>query len=161
MDAWRRVSTWLELDAESAENAALFAEITSQGMESAGSIARLRKRFSAERIAAATELLAARARAVGKLEFGWPMVADREGVEMASSTVCARWKATRVRRARESEQRVLDLFTSVGADLHALVEVCGEESVLGVELDPLRAWMACSPAPFAFATVSALSARGG
>ena len=146
MDAWRRVSTWLELDAESAENAALFAAITSQGMESAGSIARLRKRFSAERIAAATELLAARARAVGKLEFGWPMVADREGVEMASSTVCARWKAARVRRARESERRVLDLFTGVGADLHALVEVCGEESVLGVELDPLRAWMACSNA---------------
>ena len=41
---------------------------------------------------------------------------------------------------------MLDLFTSVGADLHALVEVCGEESVLGVELDPLRAWMACSNA---------------
>ena len=56
---------------------------------------------------------------------------------------------------------MLDLFTGVGADLHALVEVCGEESVLGVELDPLRAWMACSPASFAFATVSALSARGG
>ena len=68
---------------------------------------------------------------------------------------------TRVRRARESEQRVLDLFTGVGADLHALVEVCGEESVLGVELDPQRAWMACSPARLRVATVSALSVRGG
>ena len=56
---------------------------------------------------------------------------------------------------------MLDLFTGVGADLHALVEVCGEESVLGVELDPQRAWMACSPARLRVATVSALSVRGG
>ncbi len=107
---------------------------------------RLRKLFSAEQIAAATELLAARKKAAGKLDFSWPLFVDREGVEMASSTLCARWKAARFEGARVSGERVLDLFTGVGADLHALVEVCGEESVLGVELDPLRAWMACSNA---------------
>lgn len=57
MDAWRRVSTWLELEVESVDNAALFAAIDSLPVESAGSVVRLRKLFSAERIAAATELL--------------------------------------------------------------------------------------------------------
>ena len=191
MDAWRRVSTWLELQVESVDNAALFAAIHSLPVESAGSVVRLRKLFSAERIAAATELLAARKKAAGKLDFSWPLFVDREGVEMASSTLCARWKAARFEGARVSgervldlvversrgilpadgqipslafdsalrsesacggssagvgDQQVLDLFSGIGADLHALVEVCGEESVLGVELDPLRAWMACSNA---------------
>ncbi|MSR41902.1 MAG: class I SAM-dependent methyltransferase, partial [Phycisphaerales bacterium] len=146
MLGWRDSATWIELTNDSALSASLLEAIAAAPEESPALIARLRKQFAPELVAAALELCAARKKAAGKLATTGVLCADREGVEMASSTRAARWKAQRFARARGEHQRVLDLFCGIGADLSALVDVCGESMVIGVENDPLRAWMACGNA---------------
>jgi SAM-dependent methyltransferase len=106
---------------------------------SVSAVARLRGRWPAEWVGAAIELVRARAKASVKwagLES--PIVSDVAGIEMASSEVAAGHKAVRVARAACGP--VLDLCCGVGGDLMALrrAGVAGA----GVDLDPLRAWMA-------------------
>jgi hypothetical protein len=81
----------------------------------------------------ALELVRARTKLAAKWGAdGAHAVADVAGAEMASSDLAAWHKARRF----ESCERVLDLCCGVGGDLRALPT--GE----GVELDPVRAWMA-------------------
>lgn len=99
-------------------------------------IAALRKEFPAAWVAAALEW----ARARPKAEAKWPgrrVVCDGPGIEMATGADIARHKA---RRFASAGGAVLDLCCGIGGDLMGLADHI--EGCEGVELDPLRAWMA-------------------
>ena len=59
-------------------------------------ISRLRKQWSADQVAAAIELHEARRRAKGKFENADEIIADRIGVEQATGSSIARYKAQRL-----------------------------------------------------------------
>ncbi len=142
MDSWRDVSIWQSLCDENVAGAPLLRVLEAESEFTPALIARLRRQFDSSRISAAIELIQARRRAVGKLDFAARCNADCGGVEMASSSRCALWKAERFRDARLRHLPILDLCSGMGSDLKSLVDLCGEARVLGVEHDPLRAWMA-------------------
>jgi hypothetical protein len=104
----------------------------------AGVIERLRKAFPADTVTAAIELSIARTRAHDKFgERADTLWCDRPGVEMASSPATAAWKAARFREAGAA--RIDDLCCGIGGDLMELARVA---DAVGVDMQPLRAWMA-------------------
>jgi len=100
-------------------------------------IERLRREHGAGAVTAAIELSIARTRAAAKFgDAAGALWADRRGVEMASAPRVARWKAGRF--AREGG-RTVDLCCGIGGDL---AELARRVPATGVDLDPVRAWMA-------------------
>ncbi len=126
--AWRKLATieGVQLVERVADGAPTIAEMT-----------RLRRTWAPEEVAAAIELARARAKALHKWPDRHALFADVPGIEMASSAHAARWKA---RRFAAHSSPALDLCCGVGGDLMALAERGVDAE--GVELDPLRAWMA-------------------
>lgn len=123
-----------------------------------GELARLREHWPAERIAVASELVAARAKATAKFgERASAMACDREGVEMASSLAAAAYKAVRFALALGAGARVLDACCGVGGDAMGLADA--GLGVTAADLDDRRAWMAGHNAgcPVATADVRSLS----
>ncbi|MCA9304129.1 MAG: hypothetical protein KC996_08410 [Phycisphaerales bacterium] len=100
-------------------------------------IARLRKKYSASQVRIAIELARAYAKADRKFES--LVLGDRPGIEMASSTAAARYKASRFLRTLGAGAPVVDLCCGVGGDTIELA-YAGLD-VVGVDLDPVRAWM--------------------
>lgn len=106
-----------------------------------GTLARLRDRWPAERIAVVTELLAGRSAASTKFgERAGGMACDREGAEMASSARAAAYKAARIRATLGAGAKVLDACCGIGGDTMGLVGA--GLSVTAVDADERRAWMA-------------------
>ena len=103
---------------------------------SASQIDRLRKRWSPPQVAAAMELAIARRKAQGKLHNADTLFADAEGVEQASSAAVAQHKAERFAAIRPD--RIFDLCCGIGGDAAALKQ---SAPVIGVDLNPIRAWM--------------------
>lgn len=103
--------------------------------------AALRRRYPPELVALAVELGEARRRAAAKFgpETAAALVADRVGVEMASAAAVSRHKAARFAAAVEPGTEVVDLCCGIGGDAMAL-RGAGLE-VVGVDADPVRAWM--------------------
>lgn len=103
--------------------------------------AALRRQHTPELVALAVELGEARRRAAAKFgpEAAAALVADREGVEMASSAAVARHKARRFAEVAGPGARVVDLCCGIGGDAMALREAGLE--VVGLDADPVRAWM--------------------
>lgn len=104
-------------------------------------LARLRARWSPERIGVVAELAEARAKA--KTKFGpraATLAADRSGVEMASSSRAAAHKAARFLETLEPGATVLDACCGIGGDSIALHEA--GLRVTALDLDERRAWMA-------------------
>ncbi|MCC6320656.1 MAG: hypothetical protein IT438_04375 [Phycisphaerales bacterium] len=104
-------------------------------------VERLRLRHDAELVPLALDLAAARR----KLEPKWPgqasrLVSDPAGAEMASSMLAANHKAARFRERLGQGAVVLDLCCGVGGDAMGLVSA--GLSVVAVDADPVRAWMA-------------------
>lgn len=106
----------------------------------AASIARLRREHAAPVVAAAFELAAARRKGAEKFgaEVGGRLVADRAGVEMATGPLAGAHKARRF-AARAAGDVVLDLCCGIGGDAMALA--AAGVGVVGVDADPVRAWM--------------------
>ena len=107
-------------------------------------IARLRKKYSAEQVAAGIGRVKARAKARAKFPDHWQkMIAEPAAMEQASSIWVGRHKAKRFADYLKMEgnegKRVCDLCCGIGGDMIALNEVC--EKVVGFEMDKLRAWM--------------------
>jgi len=103
---------------------------------SVAQIAALRGRFATPVVAAALEW----ARARPKAEAKWPgrrFVCDVPGIEMATGATIARHKAERI---AEPSNTVIDLCAGIGGDLVSFADQRADCE--GVELDPLRAWMA-------------------
>lgn len=108
---------------------------------STADVTALRKKWDKELVHAALALAKARGKAAVK--FGAAaagLVADPEGVEMATSRAAAAWKARRFAAAGGGTRRVLDLCCGIGGDAMAL-RAAGLD-VTCVDSDPVRAWMA-------------------
>ena len=136
MPDWRDVSVWQRL-AEAQDVVAAAAAV--DGREPAA-IARLRKHFDADLVSAALELVEARRKAAVKFESPDARWCDAQGVEQASGTAVARWKAQRVREALGRSAEVLDICCGVGGDAIELARA--GLAVRAIDLEPRRAWMA-------------------
>ncbi len=132
-ETWRRLT-----EADSAE---LCAAAAGGATLSVARVAALRKRFPAELVAAAAELGEARKRAAAKFgeQRAASLLADRAGVEMASSMAVAAHKAARLVQVAGRGARVADLCCGIGGDAMAM-QAAGLD-VVGVDADPVRAWM--------------------
>ena len=145
MPDWRDISVWRRLAEEPGAVGAPEAVGVQQAAAAidpgdAASIARLRKRFDADLVAAAIELAAARRKAAGKFARAGELWCDVAGVEQASGERVAAWKAERMREALGSGGEVLDLCCGIGGDAMALA--AAGLRVTAVDLDERRAWMA-------------------
>ncbi len=116
----------------------LLREAAGTNPSEVAAVARLRRGRDAATVAAALDL--ARARRAAVLKFGDradTLLADPEGVEQASSLAVAAAKAARF---AADGGPVLDLGCGVGGDLMALADA--GVPAIGIDADPLRAWMA-------------------
>jgi len=105
-------------------------------------LTQLRKLAPARTVRVALELSEARHKA--RLKFPPPIaeniIADRAGIEMASSQMVADYKAKRMACVSEpGHTLVLDLCSGIGSDAMSL-SAMGFETI-AVERNPLRAWM--------------------
>lgn len=104
-------------------------------------VASLRRDYPAEVVSVALSLAEARGKAERKFgDRGRAMVADVAGVEQASGSRVAKYKAQRIAEALGSDARVMDLCCGIGGDTMALAQA--GLGVVAVDHDPLRAWMA-------------------
>jgi SAM-dependent methyltransferase len=94
---------------------------------------RLRRRWPADLVAAATEQAELRQRAAGRIDRAGELLLTRAGLEQATSTAVAAHRARRF----TGVDRVLDLCCGVGGDLTALAAAAG--TVIGVDHDETHA----------------------
>ncbi len=133
-----RVHLWTRL--AGAEGDRLLAQTPSD--PSVSRITALRKHFDTDLVHAAIELTRARARAAKKFgpDRASSLWCDDDGIQMASAPATARYKATRFRDTLGMGAPVVDLCCGIGGDLIELI--AAGLNTTGVDLDPLRAWMA-------------------
>ena len=124
--AWQ----WLASD----EGRALRDAAASIGATTPAAVMGLRKLGDADAVRAAIELAQARQRASTKFPDAAGLWCDGHGVEQASSARVAAWKAQRF-----AGERTVDLCSGIGGDLMAIARVA---PVVGIDRDPVRAWMA-------------------
>lgn len=106
----------------------------------AAAITRLRRRFDADLVSAALELVQARRKASAKFACADTLWCDVAGIEQASGGRVAAWKARRMREVLGADAEILDICCGIGGDAMAL-SAAGLR-VTAVDLDPRRAWMA-------------------
>lgn len=99
-------------------------------------MARLRKRWDLSSVTAAMELAEARRRAGSRFENAHELIADRAGLEQATGTTIARYKAKRIHDAGVTA--ITDLCCGIGGDSMELARSMG---VVAIDLDPLKSWM--------------------
>ncbi len=122
-----------------AADIALIREAAEVDATDVAAVGRLRRGYDAERVTVALELAAARRAAAVKFPGeAERIVADREGVEQATSLTVARHKARRWRDAGVT--RVVDLCCGIGGDAMGLMRE--GLAVVAADRDPVRAWMA-------------------
>lgn len=123
-----------------ADDAASLRTAVAPGMP-VGALARLRGRWTAEQVTVATELAEARHRAGAKFpDHAALLVADREGLEMATSAAVGAHKAARFVTTLGAGASVIDACCGIGGDAMGLADA--GLSVHAVDLDERRAWMA-------------------
>lgn len=136
MAGWRDMSVWERLAAEPAAVAAAVAV----DPRDAAAIMRLRRGFDADLVSAALELAEARRKAECKFGCAGELWCDVQGVEQASGSAVARWKAQRMRETLGPGAPITDICCGIGGD--AIEMVKAGLRVSAVDLDPRRAWMA-------------------
>lgn len=97
--------------------------------------------------AAAIDVVAARARAAGRLRGAQTMLLTGEAVQQATA-----WPVAALRARRLSGRDVHDVTCSVGSELSELVRTA--DRVVGSDLDPVRARMAAHNVPDALVCVA-------
>jgi hypothetical protein len=120
------------------EGGALMAELAAARVDDETALRlsdRLRSRYPAALVADGLTLQRLRDRAAAKFSRAPDMVLTRDGLEQASGEAAARHRAARLAGAGP----VADLCCGIGGDLVALA---AHGPVLGVDRDPLHAWMA-------------------
>jgi len=133
------LSIWHELLRP--DHAPLVAAASSIDPHDAASIDRLRKGRSPEMVRAALMLTDARRNAAAK----WPsetagrLIADPQGVEMATSALAAAHKARRFVEVLGEGALVLDLCCGIGGDAMGLT--AAGLKVLAIDKDDARSWM--------------------
>ena len=132
----REIELWRAV----AGDAALLTRASAIDPSDVSAIASLRRDYPADQVSVALSLVEARAKAAGKFgQRGQTLVADVAGVEQASSTRVAAYKANRIRQQLCSGAAIADLCCGIGGDSMALGDA--ELDVLAVDRDPLRVWM--------------------
>ena len=132
------LATWKRLLSD--DHAALRDRAAMAEPTDVAAVAALRKLASPELVRAALALSEARRKAATKFpDRAATLLADPEGVEVASSLATARHKAARWAQLGQAN-RVVDLCCGIGGDAIALTEAGLD--VLGIDRDPVRAWMA-------------------
>jgi THUMP domain-like len=117
----------------------LLVQCQTLDLTAVSSIQRLRRDHPPEVVAAAIELTLARIAAKSKFgERASTLIADRQGVQMASTPEAAAHKAARIAELAPNHP-VLDLCSGIGADAMALHDA--SIPVTAYDLDPVRAWM--------------------
>ncbi|MFG0313135.1 MAG: hypothetical protein ACF8LL_02980, partial [Phycisphaerales bacterium] len=108
------IETWRWLATPEGQEAILCAPAD----RSPTSVARLRKRYDAEQVRGVLEASEARARGAAKLDRAWAasLLADKAGVEMASSARSSVYKAERFAEVLGADAAVADLCCGIGAD---------------------------------------------
>lgn len=139
-------------------NAPLRAAAAAIDATDVAAVARIRTGHDPDLVAAALRLAAARRDATRKFPDRPELVADPEGVEQSSSAALAAHKAARFRRTAERGP-ILDLCCGIGGDA---MQLATAGPLLGVDLDPLRAWMCAENAgcPTRVADVADLPVAG-
>ena len=120
------------------EGRALMAELAAERVDDETALRlseRLRSRYPAVLVADGLTLQRLRDRAAAKFSRAPDMVLTRDGLEQASGEAVARHRADRLADGGP----VADLCCGIGGDLVALAAL---GPVLGVDRDPLHAWMA-------------------
>lgn len=116
------------------------AELVSTAMAcepgNVAAIAGLRRTWPAPLVRCALELAEARRRGTAKFPQADELVADRIGMEQATSAIVADHKAERFRQS--GIEHVKDLCSGIGGDAMSLARVANVEAF---ELDPVRCWM--------------------
>lgn len=139
MDGWRDVSVWRRLEAEGGDSGGVVAAAAAVDPGDAAAVTRLRRRFDADLVAAAIELALGRRKAAAKFDAPEALWCDAQGVEQASGSAVARWKAARFRERLGPGASVVDICSGIGGDAIELARA--GLSVRAVDLDPRRAWM--------------------
>jgi SAM-dependent methyltransferase len=116
---------------------------------------RLRQRWPADLVAAASEQAELRHRAAAKTDRAESLLLTRAGLEQASSDRVA---AHRAQRFAEVDGSVLDLCCGVGFDLRALAAVC---DAVGVDVDETSAICAAHNAGAATVVADVRDVRAG
>ncbi len=122
---------------------ALRQAIAAGEADTVAGLMRLKRLHGDELVHVAIELIAARRAAAGRIpDLAPALVADREGVQQASSQPAARYKARRMAQAQAAGagRAAIDLCCGIGADARAMAEA-GLRPLL-IDRNPLRAWMA-------------------
>lgn len=101
-------------------------------------IEQMRRLASPTRVRLALALSDARRRARGRLDQADDLACDPEGVQMASTSDIARWKADRI-ASQASDRPVIDCCSGIGGDAMMLGQCVGDLAC--VEMNPVRAWM--------------------
>lgn len=131
-----RVTHWAEVLADHA----LLERAAAIDASDVSAVSALRRGHSAEQVAIALELVAARRKAVIKFgQRGQAMAADVQGIEQASGSAVAHYKAGRIREALGEAASIVDLCCGIGGDSIALAEA--GLGVMSVDRDLLRVWM--------------------
>jgi len=132
------LSIWTDL--LSRDRASLRDRAINTDAKDVAAVASLRKDASAELVRAALALAEARRKATVKFpQQAERLVADPEGVEVASSMAVAMHKAARFAR-HDIASPIVDLCCGIGGD--AMGFTAAGLAVLAVDHDPVRAWMA-------------------
>lgn len=122
------------------DDAARLRDSVAPGMP-VGVLSKLRSRWSPEQVAVAAELAEARHRATAKFPArASELVADREGLEMATSAALGSHKAARFADVLGPGAPVVDACCGIGGDSVGLAGA--GLAVHAVDLDERRAWMA-------------------
>lgn len=130
IEDWQRVAADPALQVRAAEAA----------VEGVGAIAAIRRRYDETAVAIALELVKARGKAAAKFgDSAGSMIADANGVEQASGSAVARYKALRFREALGEGAAVADLCCGIGGDTLALCDA--GLATTSVDRDPVRVWM--------------------
>ena len=108
---------------------------------SPAAIAKLRKKFDADMTRGILEVADARLKGLSKLDQSWcgHIIADKQGVEMASSARSSLHKAKRFSKLLGGDARVADLCCGIGADAWGLHHAGLQ--VVGVDQDASRSAM--------------------
>ena len=125
----KQIEVWKKV----AHDSALLEAVEHSDVFQVNAISTLRKKWSAEEVSVAIELMRARSSAMGRLENAKTIISDLEGVQQTSSSAVAKWKAKRFVKC----EHVVDLCCGIGGDLLYL-----PEHAIGVDINPLRCWMA-------------------
>lgn len=135
------MSREIELWRAVADDALLIERAAAVNPGDVTAITKLRRDYSPDFVAVALSLAAARVKAVSKFgALGERLIADVSGVEQASSAEVAAYKAERIARQLGDQAVVADLCCGIGGDSMALSSA--GLSVIAVDQDPLRVWMA-------------------